>query len=215
VVKGVVVDRGGDEIEITAQAVVSNTGPKETMRLVGEENLDEGYVKELKENLHHGSQMLISFSSDRPLIDYPGGLGLLGARRVVTISGITLTCPEMSPPGKYLFTAQCQPRSEFAPLNPREEIEASIEDLREHVPGFDKYAEILNTSCFFNEDWPGYRNLAGYYPPQKTPIENLYNVGDGVAPFGECGTPGAALTARIVTEDLKSRIKPGEVSVDA
>ena len=210
VVKGVVVDKEGDEIEITTKAVISNAGPKETIRLVGEENLDKGYVKELEENLHHGSQMLIAFASDRPLIEYPGGLGLLGARRIVTISTITLTCPELSPPGKYLLTAQCQPRSEFAPLNPKEEIEAAIEDLREHVPGFDKYAEVLNTSCFFNEDWPGYRNLAGYYPPQKTPIENLYNVGDGVAPFGQCGTPGAALTARMVTEDLKSRIKPEE-----
>lgn len=210
VVKGIVVDKEGAEIEITAKAVISNAGPKETVRLVGEENLDKGYVKELKENLHHGSQMLVAFASDRPLIEYPGGLGILGARRVVTISTVTLTCPQLSPPGKYLLTAQCQPRSEFAPLNPGEEIEATIEDLREHVPGFDKYAEVLNTSCFFNEDWPGYRNLAGYYPPQKTPIENLYNVGDGVAPFGQCGTPGAALTARIVTEDLKNRFKPGE-----
>jgi len=209
-VKGITVDKDGDVIEITAKAVISNAGPKETVRLVGEENLDKGYLKELKENLHYGSQMLIAFASDRPLLEYPGGLGLLGARRVVTISTITLTCPELSPPGKYLLAAQCMPRSEFTLLNPTEEIEAAIEDLREHVPGFDKYAEVLNTSCFFTEDWPGYRNLAGYYPPQKTPIENLYNVGDGVAPFGQCGTPGSTLTARIVTEDIKSCIKLGE-----
>jgi len=211
IVKGVVVDKEGDEIEINAKAVISNAGPRQTVELVGEEKLDKGYVKELRENLHHGSQFLIAFASDRPLIEYPGGLGLLGARRVVTISTITLTCPELSPPGKYLLAAQCMPKSEIGPLNPKKEIEAALEDLRENVPGFDKYAEVLNVSCFFNPDWPGYRNLAGYYPPQKTPIENLYNVGDGVAPFGECGTPGSALTARIVTEDLKNRIKPGEV----
>ncbi len=210
VVKGVVVDKDGDETELNVQAVVSNAGPRQTVELVGEEYLDTGYTKELRENLHHGSQMLISFASDRPLIEYPGGLGLLGARRVVTISTITLTCPELSPPGQYLLAAQCMPKSEISPLNPKTEIEAALEDLREHVPGFDEHAEVLNISCFFNPDWPGYRNLAGYYPPQKTPIENLYNVGDGVAPFGQCGTPGSALTARIVTEDLKNRIKPGE-----
>jgi phytoene dehydrogenase-like protein len=210
VVKGIVVDKQGDEVEISAGAVVSNTGARQTMTLVGEEKLDKGYVRELKERLHHGSQFLISFASDRPLIEYPGGLGLLKARRVVTISTITLTCPELSPPGKYLLAAQCMPKTEVGPLNPEEEIAAAMEDLREHVPGFDKHAEVLNVSCFFNPDWPGYRNLAGYYPPQKTSIENLYNVGDGVAPFGQCGTPGSALTARIVTEDISNRMKPSQ-----
>lgn len=210
VVKGILVDKQGDETEISAGAVVSNAGARETMALVGEEKLDKGYVKELKERLHHGSQFLIAFASDRPLIDYPGGLGLLGARRVVTISTITLTCPELSPPGKYLLAAQCMPRTQIGPLNPEEEITAAMEDLREHIPGFDKHAEVVNVSCFLKPDWPGYRNLAGYYPPQKTPIENLYNVGDGVSPFGYCGTPGATITARMVTEDIFNRIKPSQ-----
>jgi len=209
-VKGITVDKEGTDIEITARAVISNAGPMETMELTGEENLEKGYVKELRENIHHGSQMLIAFTSDRPLIDYPGGLGLLGARRVVTISTITLTCPDVSPPGKYLLAAQCMPRTEIGDLNRQQEIEAAMEDLKEQVPGFDRYAEILNISCFFNPDWPAYRNLAGYYPPQRTPIENLYNVGDGVAPFGNCGTPGAASSARIVVDDLENRIKPEE-----
>ena len=212
VVQGIVVDKEGDEIEVTAKAVISNTGPKETVKLVGEQNLDRGYVKELKENLHHGSQMLISFASDRPLLEYPGGLGMVGARRVVNISCVTLTCPEASPPGKYLHTAQCMPKSNFAPLDPKTEIEAAIEDLRENLPGFDRYAEVLNTSCFFNEDWPGYRNLAGYYPSQKTPIEHLYNVGDAVTPPGEANY--SATSVRIVIDDLKTRVKPGEAQQD-
>jgi len=210
VVAGIVVDKEGDEIEVTTKAVISNTGPKETMKLVGEENLDKGYVKELKEKLHHASQMLIAFASDRPLLEYPGGLSIVGARRVVNILCYTLTCPELSPPGKYLHTAQCQPKTEFAPLDPREEIEAALEDLRENIPQFDKYGEVLNISCFFNEDWPGAHNLPGYYPSEKTPIENLYNVGDGVGPYTATGTGGCALTARAVLEDLKKRFKPGE-----
>ena len=85
-----------------------------------------------------------------------------------------------------------------------------MEDLREHIPGFDKYAEILNISCFFNVDWPGAHNLPWYYPPEKTPIDNLYNVGDGVGPYTATGTGGAALTARTAVENVKSRFKPGE-----
>ena len=212
VVKGIVVDKQGDEIEITARAVVSNAGPIETVRLAGEEKMDKGYVKELKEKLHIASQMLIAFVSDRPLIEYPGGLGMVGARRVVNISCYTLTCPELSPPGKYLHTAQCQPRSEFTTLNRLKEIEAALEDLREHVPGFDEYAEVLNVSCFFNPGWPAAYNLPGYYPPERTPLENLYNVGDGVGPYTATGTGGCALTARTVLEDIKKRIKPGTIT---
>jgi len=207
-VKGVVVDKEGEEVQVTAKAVISNVGPKATIRLIGEENLEKGYTKEIKEKIHHGSQMLIAFSSDRPLISYPGGLALVGARRVVNISCMTLTCPEVSPPGQYLHTAQCQPKSQFVTLNCKEEIEAAVQDLKEHVPGFDTYAETLHISCFFNEEWPGYRNLVGYYPPQRTPIEYLYEVGDAVAAFGQCNT--SAATARSVVEDLKVRFSSGK-----
>ena len=210
VVRGIMVDREAAEVEVIARAVISNAGPKDTVKLVGEESLDKGYVKELKENIHHGSQMLIAFASDRPLLRYPGGIGMVGSRRVVNISCLTLTCPELSPPGKYLHTAQCQPKSEFAPLDPETEIEAAVEDLRENLAGFDRYAEILHICCLFKEDWPGYRNLPGYYPPQRTPIENLYNVGDGVAPFGWCATSGCALSARIVVDDIRKRFQPEE-----
>ncbi len=205
-VKGVVVDKEGEEVQVTARAVISNVGPKATIGLVGEENWEKGYTKDIKEKIHHGSQMLIAFASDRPLISYPGGLAPVGARRVVNISCVTLTCPEVSPPGQYLHTAQCQPKSQFAPLNRQEEIEAAVQDLKEHVPGFDTCAEILHITCLFNEEWPGYRNLAGYYPPQRTPIEYLYEVGDAVAAFGQCNT--SAASARSVVEDLKARFSP-------
>jgi phytoene dehydrogenase-like protein len=208
-VKGILADKNGTEKEVTARAVISNAGPKETLALVGEENVDKGYVKELKERMHHGSQMLIAFASDRPLIDYAGGLGMVESRRVVNISCLTLTCPELSYPGTYLHTAQCQPRSEFAPLDSKIEIQAAMDDLRENLRAFDRYAEVLDICCFFNEDWPGARNLPGYYPPQKTPIENLYNVGDGVAPLGATGTGSCALSAMLVVEDLKERLQPG------
>ena len=166
-------------------------------------------LKEIKENLQHGSQMLISFISDRPLVEYPGGLGFIDTRRVVNISTVTLTCPDVSPPGEYLHTAQCMPKSNYGEIDTEAEIRESIADLRDQIPGFDQHAELLNISCFFNPEWPCARNVPGYYPPLKTPIENLYNIGDGVIPYGEAGTPGSALTARIVTEDIKTRFQPG------
>jgi hypothetical protein len=45
---------------------------------------------------------------------------------------------------------------------------------------------------------------------QKTCVEYLYNVGDAVFPPGTAGMPGAALSGRLVAEDLRQRIKPME-----
>jgi len=208
-VQGVVIAKDGAEVEVRATAVISNAGPVQTIGLVGESKVEAGYRKEITEKLQHGSQMLISFVSDRPLIEYPGGLGFMDTRRVVNVSPVTVTCPDVSPPGEFLHTAQCMPKSNFGPIDTEAEIEAAITDLREQIPDFDRSAEILNIACFFSPEWPCARNVPGYYPPLKTPIENLYNIGDGVIPYGEAGTPGSALTARIVTEDIKTRFPPG------
>ena len=52
-----------------------------------------------------------------------------------------------------------------------------------------------------------YRALPGAVG-QKTSVENLYNVGDGVAPLVPLGLPGCAESARIVVNDIKQRVKP-------
>ena len=81
-----------------------------------------------------------------------------------------------------------------------------VQDLREAIPGFDGKAEILYAS-YWQKDWPIYRALPGALT-QKTSVENLYNVGDGVAPRAPLGLPGCVESARIVVEDIKQRIKP-------
>ena len=42
----------------------------------------------------------------------------------------------------------------------------------------------------------------------KTPIVNLYNVGDGVGPSGTVALPSTVLSAQLVVEDVKNRIQP-------
>ena len=57
------------------------------------------------------------------------------------------------------------------------------------------------------KEWPMYRALPGMIG-QKTSVENLYNVGDGVMPPVPLGLPGCAASARIVVDDIKQRVKP-------
>ena len=94
----------------------------------------------------------------------------------------------------------------------KEEIDLHIQDLKDTIPGFIEHGEVLHVGCYWG-DWPTTRNspYVGYTPlPQKSPVENLYDVGDGVGPRGwPSGTSGCAVTARIVVENIEKRIEPG------
>jgi phytoene dehydrogenase-like protein len=208
VAKGVVVHQPDGEVQVSAQAVLSNVGPKKTVALAGRENFDIGYLKHLDITLKSAPQILIFVTSDRPLCEYPGILFLTESRRVLAIFNKGILNPELSPPGKYLLEAGAFFTRSSPPYDLKKELELSLQDLRENLPGFDEHGEVLMACCYHGE-WPIMRSWAGYNIPQKTPIENLYNVGDGVSPPGWWGSPGAMESARIVVEDVTRRFKPG------
>ncbi len=121
----------------------------------------------------------------------------------------TLTCPGLAPPGRHWIESIGVPSSSLLPLRLEKEIELLIQDLRDNLPQFDREAEILLVSCF-QRDWPLYHALPGSTLSQKTSVENLYNVGDGVPPSGFTGLVACAKGAQIVVEDIKLRFEPEE-----
>jgi len=205
--RGAIIQKGDDVIEVAAKAVVSNTGPKKTVELAGSENFDMGYLKQLRETLRPAPFIFIQAASDRPLVDCSSLVFILG-RRLSVMNCPTLLCPEHAPTGKHLLTAGGVPRSSLPPYDFKKDKELMLQDLRDNIPGFDEHAEILVAS-YFRDDWPGYHSWPGYDLPQKTSIENLYNVGDGVKPPGWVGLGACAKSAEIVAEDIKLRVKPG------
>jgi hypothetical protein len=76
-------------------------------------------------------------------------------------------------------------------------------DLREQFPGFDQ-ARVLAVDVTAHE-WPAQRAITGYDLPNTTPVANLWNVGDGVKPWGDAGTAACAETARIVVTEIAAR----------
>jgi len=204
--RGIVVDQAGKQVEISSKAVISDAGPQATLELAGKKHFDKGYLKEVGENVRPLSYMCIEVSSDRPLVDFPGVMVVPEGHRQMTMMCTSLAYPEYAPPGKHLLQAWAAPDSSFLPLNTKKEVDLMVQDLRDAIPNFDKDAEILHVS-YWQKDWPMYRAMPGALT-QKTPIENLYNVGDGVAPFVPLGLPACAETAQIVTKDIKQRIKP-------
>lgn len=205
VVSGVVVEKGNEAIIINASAVISNAGPRKTVKLVGAENLDRGYLEDVMEKHKEGPGMAITTISDRPLINYEGGLIVVGARRLIGINCLTLTCPELAPLGRHMLCSNAPMQSTATLQDVKKEVGLHIQDLTDNIPGFDEHAEVLHVGCFRGE-WPGYQALPGFNLPQKTPIENLYNVGGGVAPVGWMGIPGCVKTAEIVFEDVKNAL---------
>jgi len=208
--RGLIVEREGEEVEIRAGAVVSNAGPRRTVDLAESENFDRGYLREIKERLRPASHILlfIAMPGDQPL---PARLYLTDTRRLFAIRSMTALCPELAPPGKQLIFASALPASSLPPINFKYEIELCLEDLKESIPGFDRYAEVLYVHCFRGgSDWPFYHSCSGYELPQKTSVVKLYNVGDGVKTPDWIGLEACAASARLVVADIKDRIEPGK-----
>jgi len=206
-VRGILIDKEGEEFEIDAQVVISNAGPVKTVELTGRENFDKGYIKELNEKVKPAPIIWLQTAINSPTFNHPGQLILTGTRRVNTTVCPTFACPELAPKGKHLLLSGSAPPVSLPPFDFKKEIDLHIMDLTDNFPEFRRHGEILNAGCYW-DDWPGTRTWPGNEMPQKTPIENLYNVGDAVAITGLTATPAAAESARLVVEDVKKRIQP-------
>jgi phytoene desaturase len=210
VATGVIVTRkkGKEEIQLNCQAVISNVGPFGTVRLAGEENFDKGYLKEMQSTIKTFPWLAFQVVSSEPLLEYPAVGFIVDGRIANWVLSQTMLCPEWAPPGKQLTYVGA-----WIPPNPPwsldEYLEMAIQDLRDIAPNYDKYSEgILHTAYFLRQEWPMYRSYDGYSLRQKTSIERLYNVGDAVFPSGTMGMFGCALSGKVVSDDLVTRIKP-------
>ncbi|MDP2661963.1 MAG: FAD-dependent oxidoreductase [Dehalococcoidia bacterium] len=207
---GLVIERPDGEVEVGAKVVISNAGPKKTLELAGRENFERGYVLDVDTTIRPGPVTALFIASDRPLIEHPGAFIPVNTRRVCLMFQTTLTCPELAPKGMHYLESFGAFKDSLGPINLKKEIEANIQDVRDIVGDkFERHAKILAAETFHSE-WPAFQTWPGYDVPQKTPIENLYNVGDGVKlPGWYSGTPAAAATAGPVVDDILSRHKPG------
>jgi uncharacterized FAD-dependent dehydrogenase len=100
------------------------------------------------------------------------------------------------------------PVGSLEPSEARKEIDLSIEDLRDLLPGFESHAQILMTGCYHG-NWPAMFSIAGQAMSQKTPIGNLYAVGDGfISDAGMTAMVGAASSGIKAAKDITAHLKP-------
>jgi phytoene dehydrogenase-like protein len=204
-VAGVVAERKGGRLHIAAPAVISNVGPRKTVELAGAQNFDGSYLKELSENVRPSVAMDYIIASEEPLLE--SLLFTTDARRTEAWSPTSLFWPEDAPEGMHVMEGYAAPLSN-TDFDPRKEYGAFLQDLKEQFPRFEACGGRVLLARQFRGDWPVNRCCQGHDLDQKTPVELLYNVGDGVKPSGWVGASGAALSARMVADDVKRRIEP-------
>jgi phytoene desaturase len=200
-VTGVEVLRDGERVRIAAPVVVSDVGPAATNRLVGTENLPADYRQLVEQRDRPCSMITVNFASRERLVDVPGMLSFAKSRRLAYIANFTDTCPEMAPEGWNLYVGTAVPEPAVGDFDEAAETELLLQDLREHIPGFDERARVLGIAVT-RDDWPPQRAVAGFDLPHTTPVPGLWNVGDAVKEYANGGTTACAETAQLVAEEI-------------
>lgn len=206
--KGVVIRKDSSSVEIDSQVVISNAGPKKTVEMAGRASFDSDYLRRA-DGQRQCPVLSFLVGADRPFIDLPGMVNPVGTRSLYQYAPVSNICPAVAPPGKHLLVTFGGPSSSLYPMNSRVEIDKHLEDLREIFPGFESYAEILRADARnIDDEWPAYHAWAGQDLPQKTPVKNLYDVGDGNKPLGKTGLPASGESGLIAAREVQKTIKP-------
>jgi phytoene desaturase len=198
-----VVRPDGRAVEIEAQVVVSNTGPAATVAMCGREHFDASYLERMDRDLRPTANIVVNIASREPLHEAPGIITFGITRRLCNMANLTATCPELAPEGWHLYVAYGVPIPAVGDFDEEAEVEATLQDLRDEFPAFER-ARILSIRVM-RGDWPAQRSIAGLDLPRETPIENLWNVGDGVRTYANGGVQACAETAKLVVEQVLER----------
>jgi len=205
---------GGEEIEIPAQVVISDLGPKMTTDLAGAENFSDEHLEDIRVKHRPVPVTLIHVASDKPLClpnGEHGGSYFIGCRRLTGGAPLTNTAPELAPPGMHLLYIAASPPSTLAPVDIEEEKRLCMLDIKETFPDFEQHGRILkmdvrNIDSDLPEGWTWQGPM--YFMSRESNIKNLYDVGDGVHSSGYIGTTGCAEGAKRVIELVKKRTRP-------
>jgi len=199
-VSGVSIRKDRQSLDAAAPVVISNVGPAGTVGLLPEASLDPDYVRQINHDMTPTAIMWLHFASDELLMDY-SAISVGCSRRVNMIDVPSFEAEGVAPPGKHLYTVGAAPANSLDPGDLKTEFEEVMQDLQDIFPGFEDRCTVLTKTCYRGK-WPGFRTVPQKHVGHRTPIANLYNVGDAACPSGYDGSMGAAKSARLAVEDI-------------
>ncbi len=201
---GAIIERGGTEETVEADHIISNIGPRMTVKLSGENNFSREYLERLNSHPHETPVYHTAVFSKEPLTDFPGIFNFGNTKRLIFMETPTLTCPELATAGGHITTTFSVPENSRPPYNARKIREDVLREIKENFPAFDARRDRVRT-MFCHGEWPSMRRWPGYPMPVKTPVENLYCVGDGCMPSGTVGIEACAITAKQAAEYIAGK----------
>lgn len=200
-VRGVIIDSQVGSETVECPIVISDIGPMATTLLLDIAHLPADYLAEVKRTDRPTSMITVNFASKERLIDAPGMLSFSKTRRLAYMASFCELCPEMAPPGWWLYVGTAVPEPAIGNFDETAETELLMADLREQIDRFDERARVLSV-VITRDEWPPQRAVVGSDLTHETPICGLWNVGDGVKEFANGGTTACAETAQIVVEKV-------------
>lgn len=197
-------DPAGATHTIGVDAVVSNVGPRATAAMVRSGPAVAAFAERARPILP-SSMLALAFTAEEELIEHPGIWTFTDTERLCNLANLTATCPELAPPGRMLWEAYSCPRPSVGGVFDADAERVMLErDLARQIPGYER-SEVVHFKTMRGGLAPAQQCQPGYDPDQRTPLDNVIEVGDGVKPFGWIGTTACAETARRATELLLER----------
>ncbi len=177
---------------IDADIVISDVGHLETGRMY--ECRDDVYLEKIRK-VKPSKGIKICLSSDEPLIGHNGVFFTPFAERINGINEVTHADPSLAPQDKHLVMSHQAVISDD--LN--REINLGLGDLKRLFP--DKKYEVLLVQSYSN-GWPVNRASSGSDIGNRTPVKNLFIVGDGAKGKGGIEVEGVALGVRNAMKEI-------------
>ena len=195
----------GTMVRLPAPAVVSNTGPRATARLLAGTRARDAFERRVRD-VQTTSMLALAFSTRRPIIRHPGIWAFTDTERLCNLANLGATCPRLAPAGRTLYEAYGVPRPSVGGEYDADAERAILErDLHRMIPGFGE-AEVVLFKAMRGDVTPAQQARPGYDLDVRTPIANLVEVGDGVKPYGWIGTTACAQTARQAVDALRGAV---------
>lgn len=204
-VTGAVVRRKGEDVEVRAPVVVSDLGPQLTVRKVASDAWDLGYADDVAA-IPTAPGVALFFSHDQELIDGGGPLLPASAHRACFAITPTMLAPGLGDGRSHwtevLVTLQ-DSRIQTAAAA-RAAAEVAVREVHELFPALQGRSPFKRLA--YRGDWPIYRTWPGWEMPYRTPIENLFLVGDAVRQSDQNGTSAAAQSGVLVAGQVLERL---------
>jgi len=209
--RGIVVEKDGNDVEISAQVVISDISPRRTVVLAGQENFNDDYMRMMRLRCKPHPAVVLYVGGEKPLWPEDGSPAILmvaGPLRMHAIVPMSAIAPDLAPPGQQFTYVQFHPLSSYLPMDKEEEKRQALAEMNEQFPGWDKYLRIIHMECKdITDEVPEMHSQVGSEMPLETPVKNLFNVGDGCQVYGYVGSTGAADSALRVVDMVKKLLK--------